>query len=258
MRLKIRAVVIMLAIAVMAVFASCGDDSDFFTRSDIEGRDEEAVEITQKYLDEKYGEIFTVTEVQLRPKNNEVFYVGQVGYMLYASGNGFAEADLIIIDVLPKRNGKKIELYVDNDNYYGYLICDRMRDWLGSELEKVGINEYFVHFFEGIGCGYPADYPTDATALELIQKYPAADGYRSPFSFTIEIPESEYNEFTDELDKLVSVIEETGGDMALQIRPVADEDYFAGDPDNQDLRDPLEILKIIKHIDVLDSSTDSK
>lgn len=249
---------LMLIIAVIAAFTACGKASDYFTRSDIEGRDEEAKEITQKYLDEKYGEIFTVTEVQLRPKNNELFYVGPPAYMLYASGNDSAKEDLIIIYVLPKRNGKKIELYVDNDNYYGYLICDRMREWFGSELEKAGIDEYFVHFFEGMGCGYPADYSTDATALELIQKYPAADGCRSPFSFNVEIPESEYKAFTDELDKLVSSIEEIGGDMAVQIRPVADEEYFVEKPENQEMRHPLEILKIIKHIDVLESIVDSK
>lgn len=254
MKKEIFAVVICFFISALCIFTACGQKNDesisqndkTISRKDIEGRENEAEELAQEYLDKKYGDIFTVSEVQLQPKNNEIIYTGKPKYLVYVHYKNNQDKSLIMIDIMPKRSGKSIELYVDSDTYYGSYICDKMREWFGSQLESVGISEYFVHFY-GPGNSFPADYPTDISAEELLKKYPKDKGYLSPFQFTVEVPESDYKKYTDETKRLVEIFDGIGADIEIQIRPIADDEYYAEQPENQELRNSIERITLIEH-----------
>lgn len=239
------AIVMCFFISVMCIFTGCGPKKDKpINRKDIEGRENEAEELAQEYLDKKYDNIFTISSTKLLPENNQIFYAGKTKYLVYADNKD--DSHLIMVDVLPKRSGKSIKLYVDADTYYGSYICDKMREWFGSQLESVGINEYFVHFY-GMGNMFPADYPTDISAEELLKKYPKDKGYLSPFQFIVEVPESDYKKYTDETKRLVEIFDGIGADIEIQIRPIADDEYYAEQPENQELRDCIDIIRLIEH-----------
>lgn len=247
MKKEIFAVVMCFLISALCIFTACGQKNDkSISRKDIEGRENEAEELVQEYLDKKYGDIFTVSSAQLRPENNEIIYAGEPQYLVHAHYKDNQNKNLIIINVMPKRSGKSIKLYVDSDTYYGSYICDKMRKWFGIQLESAGISEYFVHF-HGAGNPFPADYPTDISAEELLKKYPKDKGYLSPFKFTVEVPESDYKKYTDEPTRIVEIFDGIGADIEIEIRTIADDEYYAEQPENQELRNSIEKLTLIEH-----------
>lgn len=227
-RLLLIGYTVLIALNFTGCFFTARNDAADLTkihRSDIVDREEEAGQVAKEYLTGKYGIEFTITNSRLRNLTNST-----EGYHYHVNATASDENQTeFYLQVFPYQNGDSVELYVENDGYYGYAIKEKMERWLGKYLQGIGAETYILNF-NGWIYNYPSDYAIDLPVEDIISVVSGNEDKRiaASMAFTVIIPEIEISIFSDENEKYIEFNNQMNllqGHIHMSIVIYTSEDY---------------------------------
>lgn len=186
-----------------------------------------AVAIAVEYMEEKYGDAVTYTDMH---EGRTSIILGERNWTV-----SFVDEDGQTYDVMVRYDSDNNCMYVEWDHYYSYYIEERMTEWMESLLKETDLSEYILEY---VTHQFTAEWSAEYNAEQILQELKnKKNGY---IFFRIRIPEREREiydngKLSDDLNEL---LKDTEGIMIeLLIYPDDVFDHYQEDPDNNNSKD---------------------